>query len=379
MANVREINRIEELEDYRAAWRGLLDATPRASFFQSLEWLEAYWRHYGKHQKLRVLLAIGDDGALVGILPLVVRWETTRLGRLRYLTYPLDYWGSFYGPIGGEPRAILDAGLSHVARARRDWDAIELRWTGVDEFDPSDAPATLKAHGLHSCRTMIDRTALIRLEDTTWEEYLVSRGTKWRNNFRRWERRAADLGEITHLRYRPQGEAHGDGEPRWDLYEACLSLAERSWQGSSQTGTTLSHSSVRDFLRDAHAAAARAGGLDLNLLLAGGQPVAFAYNYCQRGYVFGLRIGYDEQNSKLALGNILYARVFEDSFRRGDSIYDMGPNHIEAKQSLLTEVHPIFRYSHFCGRSLRGQLVRLKRLWDSQDVAPSTSTAAVEA
>jgi CelD/BcsL family acetyltransferase involved in cellulose biosynthesis len=115
------------------------------------------------------------------------------------------------------------------------------------------------------------------------------------------------------------------------------------------------------------------------LLLAGGQPVAFAYNYCHRGYVFGLRIGYDEQNSKYALGNVMYARAIEDSFRRGDRIYDLGPNHIEAKQSLLTEVHPIYRYSHFCRGSLRGQLLRLKRLWDSQDVAPPTSAVAVEA
>jgi CelD/BcsL family acetyltransferase involved in cellulose biosynthesis len=376
MGRVQEINDIAGLDAYRAAWRALLATTPRASFFQSLDWLEVYWRHYGKNQKLRALVVESDDGAPVGILPLVVRWETTRVGRLRFLTYPLDYWGSFYGPIGADPRAILAAGLQYVAQSKRDWDAIELRWAGEDEFDTADAPATLESQGLGACRTLIDRTALIRLEGLTWDEYLASRGTKWRNNFRRWERRAAELGELSLLRYRPLGELAGDGAPRWDLYDACLGLAERSWQGSSQTGTTLSHASVREFLRDMHAAAARAGGLDLNLLLAGGEPVAFAYNYWRRGYVFGLRIGYDEKNSKYALGNLMYARVIEDSLRRGDEIYDMGPNHIEAKQSLLTEVHPIFRYSHFCRRSLRGQLLHLKRLWDSQDAAIAAAPLA---
>jgi CelD/BcsL family acetyltransferase involved in cellulose biosynthesis len=376
MVKVRELNDVAELDAHRAAWRSLLGQTPRGSFFQSLDWLEVYWRHYGKHQKLRVLVMSDENEMPVGILPLVVRWETTRLGRLRYLTYPLDYWGSFYGPIGAKPQAVLEAGLKHIAATKCDWDAIELRWAGSDEFDTAEAPSTLEAHGYNAYRTLIDRTALIRLQDTAWDEYLASRGTKWRNNYRRWERRAGELGEISLLRYRPLGESQGDGDPRWDLYDACLSLAERSWQGSSQTGTTLSHASVRDFLRDMHGAAARAGGLDLNLLLAGGEPVAFAYNYYQRGYVFGLRIGYDERHSKYALGNVMYARVIQDSFQRRDAIYDMGPNHIEAKQSLLTEVHPIFRYSHFRGRSLRGQLVRLKRLWDSQDATVMTAVAA---
>jgi CelD/BcsL family acetyltransferase involved in cellulose biosynthesis len=204
---------------------------------------------------------------------------------------------------------------------------------------------------------------------STWDEYFNSRGTKWRNNYRRWERRAAELGELSLLRYRPKGEAYGEGDPRWELYDACLSLAERSWQGASQTGTTLSHASVRQFLRDVHAAAARAGGLDLNLLLAGGEPVSFAYCYCHQGYVFGLRIGHDERHAKHALGNVTYGRVLEDSFNRGDVVYDMGPSHIEAKKSLLTEVHSIYRYSHFRNRSIRGQLLRLKRFWDSQDPA----------
>jgi len=94
MPTVCEVNHIEGLDDYRAAWHALLAQTPRASFFQSLEWLEAYWRHFGKHQKLRVLMVL-DGGRPVGILPLVVRWETTKVGRLRFLTYPLDHWGRF--------------------------------------------------------------------------------------------------------------------------------------------------------------------------------------------------------------------------------------------------------------------------------------------
>ena len=118
---------------------------------------------------------------------------------------------------------------------------------------------------------MWDRTAVVDLAGT-WDEYLASRPAKWRNNFRRQERKVCEQGHVGYLRYRPLGEAKGDGDPRWDLYDACEGLARRSWQGTSTTGTTLSHESIRPYLRETHAAAARVGALDLNLLLIGGPP-----------------------------------------------------------------------------------------------------------
>ena len=93
----------------------------------------------------------------------------------------------------------------------------------------------------------------------------------------------AERGAVTFVRYRPEGKRFDDGDPRWDLYDACEAIARRSWQGGATDGTTLSHSSVREFLRDAHETAAAAGGLDLNLLLVGGRAAAFAYNYHFRG------------------------------------------------------------------------------------------------
>jgi CelD/BcsL family acetyltransferase involved in cellulose biosynthesis len=55
VSDVREINDLDGLAEYRSAWSDLLDQTPGASFFQSLDWLEVYWRHFGAGQKLRVL------------------------------------------------------------------------------------------------------------------------------------------------------------------------------------------------------------------------------------------------------------------------------------------------------------------------------------
>ena len=56
MAEVLEINRLDQLEHYRMVWDSLLPTTPRASFFHTFDWLTTYWRHFGQDQRLRVLV-----------------------------------------------------------------------------------------------------------------------------------------------------------------------------------------------------------------------------------------------------------------------------------------------------------------------------------
>ncbi|OHB78327.1 MAG: hypothetical protein A2V98_20495 [Planctomycetes bacterium RBG_16_64_12] len=359
MTDVQEINEIGQLGDYRSAWQSLLAQTEGASFFRSLQWLEIYWRHFGAGQKLRTLV-VSSQGRPIGILPLVVRSERTKIGRVRVLTYPLHDWGSFYGPIGADAEAILTAGLEHIRHSRRDWDIVEPRWVDDSSAEAGQTERAMRSAGFQASQTVWNRTAVIELRGT-WDDYLASRQGKWRNNFRRWQRNLARQGKVTHVRYRPRGASHGDGDPRWDLYDVCEAIAARSWQGDSETGTTLSHASVRPFLRDVHAEAAKAGALDLNLLELDGEPLAFAYNYYHDGSVYGLRVGYDADQSRAGTGSLLYACAIEDSFERGDHTHDLGVGSFEAKRHFLTRIVPILRYSHYHPAAPKAQLLRLKR------------------
>jgi len=365
MPKVFEINRIEDLAPYRSRWAELLKQTPGAAFFQSLEWLEAYWRHFGPGQKLRTMLVFSDDGVLSGIVPLTVRKENTKLGRFRVLTYPLHDWGSFYGPIGTDTSWALKAALEHVQRTNRDWDWLDLRWQGAPKTNPLEAAEAMEAAGLHCYQTLWDRTAIVELRGT-WESYWASRKGSWRRRMKQALRKLKSLGEVSYVRYRPQEENLNEGESRWDLYDACEAIAQRSWQGASSTGTTLSHPSVRDFLREVHRAAVAAAAVDLNLLMRHGSPIAFIYGYCWQGRVFGLRRGYDPILAPPGAGNILLMYTIRDSFLRGDRYYDMGVGSLESKRHFLTHLLPILRYSHFPGGSIRVQLLRLRRWWQSR-------------
>jgi CelD/BcsL family acetyltransferase involved in cellulose biosynthesis len=354
----------------------LLQQTAGASFFQSLEWLEAYWRHFGAGQRLRVML-VRDADRLLGILPLVVRSETTRVGRLRTLTFPLHDWGSFYGPIGPQPGLTLAAGLEHIRRTRRDWDVFELRWQGAPGTDPMLAPQTMLAAGFQAYPTVWDYAAMVDLVGT-WQSYWSARKGAWLRRFRHAQHKLAEQGTVSYVRYRPLGLAHGDGSSRWDLYDACEELARRSWQGAATNGTTLSHEPVRDFLRESHEAAAACGAVDLNLLLLDGTPAAFVYGYHYRGYLYGLRRGFDAQRTREGAGNVLLAHVLEDGFARGDRIYDMGVGSLASKRYFQTRLAPILRYSHFPVLALRAQALRVRRWWQARRLPASTAVGRVQ-
>jgi CelD/BcsL family acetyltransferase involved in cellulose biosynthesis len=372
MIHVEEINDINQLASCRLHWNALLPQTPGASFFHSLDWLEVYWRHFGAGQRLRVLL-VHCDGRPLGILPLVVREEQTRVGRVRLLTYPLHDWGTFYGPIGPHPTATLLAGLRHVRDTARDWDVLDLRWVDLEGADRGRTERAMAQAGFHPHKQAWDQAATVEFAGN-WQDYWESRDKKFRDGVDRSCRKLAEQGEVRLVRYRPEGSTHGDGEPRFDLYDACVALAERSWQADAADGTTLCHAQVRDFFRDAHQSAARAGCVDLNLLLVAGRPVAFLYNYCYDGRVYGLRRGFDPAFSRLRPGMVLERMMLEDGLRRGDCSYDLGVGSLAAKRHWQTSLATSYRFTHFPVLPWRVQLLRLNRwvrscVYGEQDVA----------
>jgi CelD/BcsL family acetyltransferase involved in cellulose biosynthesis len=359
MVRIQEINEIQELAGHRAAWDVLLSQTTDGTFFQSLDWLECYWKHFGAGQRLRVLL-VSEGDRITGILPLVVTREATHVGTIGTLTYPLHDWGSFYAPIGPDPAATLRAGLRHIRQTPRDWDLMDLRWVDLKGSDQDPTEQAMRESGFKPRRQAWAKTAVIKLEGG-WDAYWKGRSKKWRHNVTNCTRRMVELGELSYLRYRPAGQACNDGDPRWDLFDACVDVARRSWQGSSTSGTTLCHESVYAFLREVHGVAARCGALDVNLLKSNGKPVAFAYNYYRGQRIYGLRMGFDPAFEGSGPGTVLQRMILEDSFRRGDRHYDMGACYFTGKRPWLTEIATSYHYTHFPLNVSRVQILRMKQ------------------
>jgi hypothetical protein len=308
---------------------------------------------------LRTLLVLEDDRP-VAIVPLVVRLEKTRVGRLRVLTYPMDNWGSFYGPIGPDSAEALKAAMDHIHRTQRDWDMIELRWIGAPGTDPQQARNAMRAAGFQAYPTVWNQTAAVDFS-AGWEEYLAGRKGVWLRRMRQTEEKLLRQGRVSFLRCRPASKQQGDGDPHWDLYDACEAIARSSWQASATDGTTLSHETVKGFLRDLHVLAASAGMADMSLLMLNDQPAAFIYGYHYRGRAYGLRRGFDAELSRTGLGSVLLWNTLKESAQRGDGMYDMGIGSLESKRHFKNCMLPIYRLSHFPSAVVRTQFLRLGR------------------
>jgi CelD/BcsL family acetyltransferase involved in cellulose biosynthesis len=357
MIEVQEINNIEELAGYRLAWNSWLANSPRASFVNTFDWLENYWQHFGENQQLRALV-VRSAGTPIGVLPLCVRRERYGVGSVRVLTYPLGGWGNWYGPIGSDPAATMLAAMQYLRNGRQGWDLIDLPATTTPSRDNGRVGRSMRVVGLLSRQTAWESSLLVRF-DGTWNNYLGGRTRKVRHEMRRVSRRVFESGDVEIIRHRPLPAREGDGDPRWDLFAMCQQVALASWQATAVHGNTLTHEPVRNFLRDAHAIAARNGMVDLNLLLVDGRPAAFTYNYQFHGRLTAVRVGYDAAVGRSGLGTALVLRSLEDSFERGDTLLDLGSGESSFKRHLRTDTEATYRMTYTPLRSWRSQVARL--------------------
>ena len=368
MVDVVEINDIDELAGYRMFWHSWLADTPRATFFNTWDWLNIYWQHFGRGQQLRALVVRSAE-VPIGIVPLCVRTERRRVGTVRVLTYPFDNWGTWYGAVGTNRATTMLAAMQYLRHARRDWDILELPNTAPPAADGSRAGRSLRVAGLLTDQRPHQSISIAELNGD-WQSYLANKSRRTRHEIRRVLRRTQENHRFEFIRHRPAPAREGDGDPRWDLYAMCEHVALASWQATSAAGNTLTHERVRPFFRDAHATAAHHGMVDLNLLLVDERPAAFLYNYHYHGHLTALRIGYDPSVDVAGLGTALMLRALQDGCERGDRAYDLGPGNAQFQRHLRTRVESTYRLAYWPLSSWRLQAARVarwaERRWSSE-------------
>ena len=112
----------------------------------------------------------------------------------------------------------------------------------------------------------------------------------------------------------------------------CEAVAQASWQARCTNGNTLTHDRVREYFRDAHAAAARLGMVDVNVVpKIDGQPAAFLYGYHYKGTSPRCEPA-STRAARSGIGFGLILKAIEDSFARGDRLIDFGPGEREHKR-----------------------------------------------
>lgn len=342
MIAVSEYNDISRLDPLRRLWRSLWERTRERSFFQSLEWLEGYWRHFGSDATLRVLM-VSVGGRPIGIVPLVVKTTTTPLGTVRVLTDPLEDWGTFFRPVGPHPAATLKAAFDHLRKSPRDWDVINLRHVDADGADNGRTRNALQSGGM-TVQTSIERT----LPAITVEQYVMSGS----------ERLLDQPGRLAFRRYRPSMRSFRNDRHGWAMLDDFTQLSSAAVDARSAFGVERHLVVHFDCLRDVHEAALEAGVVDLSLIYRDGDPVAGVYGYQCDGLVELVQAVANE-HALPETERVLMSRMLEDSVERGDRRLLFNAATSSLAEGWSTTPVRSHRYTHFAATGPKAQLLRM--------------------
>lgn len=320
MLSVHEAAEVSQPRHLRHLWHSLWSRTPRASFRQTPEFLEAsFTRPHSAADRWRLLI-VSAWGRPIGIVPFREQTVRRTFGSFRVLSLPESPWGDCPGPVGPHPATTLTAAVRYLLDHDDSWDVLELPEVAALGVEP-----TRMAQALNSRRTVVQKSEreLFGLElPATFGQFWADRDASARQRWRELEARRSIRRDEQFLRFRPGGAIHGDTDRDWEFLDQLEQIVRL------QDGTPHAARSRQLFerLRDTHAMAVDAGSADVSLWLSNSRPAAFAYNFHCRSRV--------ETALLLADPNIPHATdrligmMLRDEIARGDSWHLFLPNSI---------------------------------------------------
>jgi CelD/BcsL family acetyltransferase involved in cellulose biosynthesis len=302
---VDELTSAAELDALRPEWQALWDRAPRATPFQSPDWLCAWWRHFGGEGLWT--LAVRRDERLIGILPLFV-WSGAGP---RQLT-PLGNGISDHVDLLADPGAeygVAAAILAHVAESADAWDTADFRDLPHDspllsiELSP-EINAIVEDD--EPCPTLALRPSIDALDDVIPAAFLK----KLRYSRRRLQRE-----------FDVSFESAIDRASAAALFDALLRLHRARWEQRGERGV-FDQPNVVAFHREIIPAFLARGWLRMHALRVDGQLAAVWYGFAAKRRVHYYIGGFDPALEHYSLGTVLLGHAIERAIGQGATELD---------------------------------------------------------
>jgi CelD/BcsL family acetyltransferase involved in cellulose biosynthesis len=306
VAEVADLARLGPLE---SEWREL--AVARGNGFVTPEWFRAWADHYGDEQAPFVPLLRAPDGGLRGLLPLAL----PRSGHPRACRIAGANLGDRFHPVcepASEAEVAAAAGEA-LAEAPQPWSVISLDHVQVDEpWVEALREATGQRLSLRS-RVASPLPLIDIAKHESWDAYLATRSSNFRQQVRRFARRAAREAEVRIRRTEPADDVEADMRTFFALHDK--RFGERG-------GSSLSAERARSFHLDFARASLGQGWLRLWFLELDGAPAAAWYGWRLGERYSYYNSGFDPAFGALSPGLVLISAVIESAFEEGATEFD---------------------------------------------------------
>lgn len=335
------LEEVAELEELREDWGALGPAT--GNVFATYEWAAAWARHIGGGRPLHLRRCRSSDGRTVAILPLYLAApRPTRT--LRLLGHgPADQSGLVCAP--------EDLPLAAGALRR----ALDERIGGWQFFVADNVRADERWPELIGGRTVKrDASPVLRVDGTSFDEFLAGRSRNFREQARRRERKLARAHDISFRL--------ADDPERIDAdMDTLIRLHRARWGDESGSFDGAREGLHRDFAP----AALERGWLRLWLLEADGAPVAAWYGFRFGDAEWYYQAGRDPAWDDRSVGFVLMVHTVREAMNDGVAEYRLLRGAHEYKDRFAnseTPVDTVVRTRGVAGRAAGAAVFTARRM-----------------
>ena len=263
-------------------------------------WIQAWWEAFGRGS-LEVY-ALRRNGALVGVLPLVVRRGA--------VTTPTNSHTPAFAPVASDEEARRQLADILFSRTRGQ---VELLFLPADDPMLSMCQAVARERGYRTRQQPLLQSPFVPIRGD-WATFEAGLRAKFRSELRRRGRRLAELGSVEFsLESGSQGlDARLDEGFR---------LEANAWKGAHGTAIA-SRPETERFYRDLAKWAAERDLLRLAFLRLDGRPLAFEFCLRQGGVHYNIKGGYDSEFRRFGPSRLLQHKLLERAFSDRLSSYE---------------------------------------------------------
>ena len=282
----------------QGAWQELVRTSPLATPFQTWEWHQTWFRHYGKGKR-PYILTVYEGGDLVALYPLARKggglWSVLRSSG----TGPSDYLHPLIRP--GYEAPAEAAFREHLVE--------EARASLVDLHQLRDDLSSLCLRGEN---TIEQSTCLVLDLPETFDGYLATLGKSLRYDVRRLDKPLFRQGRAT---IEPvTGDGIGPG------LEVFFAQHKKRWHKRGLPGVFLgrAQASHHEWGRRADAQ----GWLWLSILRYEDRPIGALYAMTLGPTVYFYQAGFDPAHGALSPGTLLVAQAIRRAIAEGKTAFD---------------------------------------------------------
>ena len=284
-------------EELKGPWRDLASHSPNASPFQTLEWNQIWWRHFGGFRQAHAVAVFeGDD--LVGLMPLMRTrgpWRTLRpmgLGPSDYL-HPLA--------LDGYEEGVTHAILESIGSAKQ-----------VDLVDLHQVRETRSLAASFEGIVLEQATCLVLDLPKTFDAYLGTIGKSLRYDVRKLDKSLFGTGRAVIETVPHDMIDHG--------MNVLFEQHKLRWRKRGLPGAFLGKS-IR-FHKEWAETASRNGWLRLSVLKLDGEPIGAIYAMALGETTYYYQAGFDPAKGSVSPGTLLVAYTIRRAIEEGASHFD---------------------------------------------------------